>query len=165
MKLINNLFNLALIILLESQWTVPQVSKISSNRLHIQIAAFNRQFSLDLNASQFLSSNYQEATISRKGANLTAPSVNQPAVSSNQNNDQFNIIVPHFLLQNWCHYQGNVIDADPSWAAISYCNNKLNGIFETDGVTYHLQQSPSSGKVNIFTYTSKYHCGAFVMRE
>lgn len=120
----------------ESQWTIPHIH-FTSGRLHIKIQAFNHNFTLDLRQNPFLTSNYHDAIVSR----------NSTKTSSHN--------------ENWCHYKGNVVEANPSWAAVSYCDGKLNGAFEVEGLTYHLHQSIDDKKVKIFTNSKApfYHCG------
>ena len=68
------------------------------------------------------------------------------------------------FLKKTCHYVGSVINTTQSWVAISYCDHLLNGIFEADGVVYHLQQHDANDNVKIFTKTKidrNLTCGLF----
>lgn len=119
------------------QWTIPHIYYKDTNRLHIKINFLHRNYVLDLKPNHFLASNYHETALSND--------YNQTKGKSPE---------------DWCHYRGTVSNFESSWAAISYCNNKLNGIFQVDNTIYHIQQLNDEKKVKIFTKpNTNYRCG------
>ncbi|KPM10617.1 disintegrin and metalloproteinase domain-containing protein 12-like protein [Sarcoptes scabiei] len=90
----------------------PKIFKIGPNRLKILIDAFNQSFSLDLKPSDFLSDDYREFP------------------------QRFHDI----RKKKNCHFQGKVNGTSSSFAAISYCDNHLNGVFKIYYLHFNLEQ-------------------------
>lgn len=116
----------------------PKIERFSNNdeELRIKFTAFNQNFTIDLIRNYFISNNYHE---------------------SPENDYETN---------KHCHYKGNVNvkqSQSSSFAAISFCDNQLNGIFILNDVEYHLEQQKESKKVKIFINNpltiNTYHCG------
>lgn len=136
---------------IDTQFTSPQVTPFDDGRLHIKLEVFGASFDLDLRKNLFISDNYIEHTSNQQAKPQIVSSHHFVASGKSK----------FFYPQTLCHYKGRVANIERSWAAISYCDHRLNGLFEADGTEYHLQQTDPDDKVKVFT-TSTVHnfsCG------